>query len=199
MAAKSPSPGMSAKDQTSICGESEGMKSDEGGREEDETETHIEDEEEEQVDYSERPLERLPPELRLKIYSYIFDSALDSDKPLDPKATFPFPPIIRAWPELKGECTDEWRDRLFDEARRLREYQRQIDEADKRSVSMEKANSLYEEFERTLLKEKQVEVLLNNFDAAWRYGENDSRGRSPWNKLFIGPRQQPWPVDPWSK
>lgn len=174
-------------------------------RTEKDEETEVDEEEEEEegeddddYDYSDDPLLKLPPELRIKIYGYVFDSALDSEKPLDSKACFPVPPIVRAWEELEEECGDEWRRRLDDASDRLRDYQRQIDEADRKLSNMEEADLLYEEFERTLLKEKQVQVLIGRYDAGLRSpGLIPSYPRS--GKLYVRSQQSlAWPLDAWS-
>lgn len=157
-----------------------------------------EDDDEVEDDYDDEPLLKLPPELRLKIYGYVFDSALCSEKPLDSKACFPVPPIVRAWEELEEECGTEWRRRLDDESNRLRCYQRQIDEADRKLSNMEEADLLYEEFERTLLKEKQVQMLIDRFDAGL-CGPCLITSYPRGGKLYVRPQQSlAWPLDAWS-
>jgi hypothetical protein len=80
-------------------------------------------------------------------------------------------------------------------------YQRQLDDLDrsgsKRSLTSAEADVVYEEFERTLLKEKQVEVLINNFDAG-TYGKAVIPRRSHGCQLQCGRHQRPWPLDAWS-
>jgi hypothetical protein len=160
-----------------------------------------EEKDEEGNDLWNQSLLKLPPELRLEVYRYVFDSALDSDKPLNPKACFPVPPIILAWPELEDGCGAEWRRRLSDESTRLSRYHRQLDDMDrpgsKRSLTSAEADAVYEEFERTLLKEKQVEVLINNFDAR-TYDTAVVPNRSCRCQLHCGRQQRPWPLDAWS-
>jgi hypothetical protein len=91
---------------------------------------------------------------------------------------------------------------LSDEATRLSRYQRQLDDMDrsgsKRSLTFEEADVVYEEFERTLLKEKQVEVLLKNYEAG-AYGKAVETYRSHRCQLHGGSRQQSWPLDTWSE
>jgi hypothetical protein len=161
-----------------------------------------EGEEEEQNDLRDQSLLKLPPELRLEIYGYVFDSALDSDKPLNPKACFPVPPIVLAWPELKDECGTVWRRRLSDESTRLSCYQCQLDDMDrpgsKRWLTSEEADAVYEEFERTLLKQKQVEVLLNNYDAGTYGTAVVKHCMCVCCRLLRGRQQRPWSLDAWN-
>lgn len=116
----------------------------------------------------------LPPELRHAIYRFVFDLALPRDiwKDVEPETCYPVPPIARAWPELHGECIDEWRKYLSAESFRLRNYLEDV-EASRRRTAKGCATSDYGvvlfgyflEQNRAELKQKQVEVLQNNCNA----------------------------------
>jgi hypothetical protein len=59
------------------------------------------------------------------------------------------------------------------------------------------ADVVYAEFERTLLKEKQVEVSTNNFDAG-TYSKAVIPRLSHGCQLQCGRQQRPWLLDAWS-
>lgn len=145
------------------------------------------------VDYQDLSL-KLPAELRLQIYSRVFNDALNPREPLGREKCFPVPPIVRAWPELKMEIAAEWKKRLAVELTRLDDYQLAIEEADRKlgysPAAQEEAAKLDEESERATLRQAQVNVLVNNC-AVEMFGEPHARTT---HKMYIALQSQGWPT-----